>query len=506
MKNQILDRDSFVNEIYSKRTGDELNEGLFDFFKTLLKQEWSGVKSKNSEIKKKLEEADRLLSGFTLMKMKKSGQCAEIRQALCDFANTLYDSKAKELEDGKKLQKMLMGLKDKDKISAEDKETVKVAGDVGDYMKKFNIKDKALADKLTTYAKKITTLCKGDPDIRRWSDILRDDARNIINDLIIAEYEKIAEDEDKERVKKYKEKLDKQIKEKQAEVDKKNKEAQKKQDDAIKALEKERGDMLSKMGVTPIKNQTGDKAFNTLNSAYEDLWNEFGDKLGGGDDKNESHKYSFRNILNESEETEGGEDGDNKGADGPIPDEVKDIMGGDIHFGFNELKDNEKFTESTKNLLLTLKEFEVVHDAIDKSTQSGKTLKDTPSDAVHALFVGLIKLISNAVMGEAQLDDDAEMLLARCAIDSDKTLGYGLPLIDENKPDAGNIFVAISQQLSQAKDDEGIFDKKMLNTFKQSMSKMFDQIRKKAEELKEEREKENEKEAKKVEEEDKKDE
>ena len=238
MNNTILTRDSFVTEVYSKQDKNELNEGIFDFFKTLMKKEWNDIKSKNADIKKKLEEVDRGLKGFTLVKMKKSGACAEIRQQLCDFANTLWESKEKELEDGMKLQKMLMGLKDKDKVTSEDEENVANSGKISDYMKQFNVKDKALADKLSTYEKRINQTCKGDPDLTRWTDILKSEIRNIVNDMVIDVYDKTASDEEKKKAKEKREILRKQQEEQKKAIEKKDKENLKKQEDAIKKIEK----------------------------------------------------------------------------------------------------------------------------------------------------------------------------------------------------------------------------------------------------------------------------
>ena len=150
-----------------------------------------------------------------------------------------------------------------------------------------------------------------------------------------------------------------------------------------------------------------------------------------------------------------------------------------------------------------------VFDAVNKIVEDGKKLKETPSDAVQALYIGLSKLIQAAYLtNDGKLSDDTLELLARCAIDKDKTLGYGLPLIDPKKPKTGNVFVAITSTLTKI-DENGevgktINDKETLNRFRKNVIKMFDDIRKKAEELKGEREKEDEKEAKKAEEDAKK--
>ena len=119
-------------------------------------------------------------------------------------------------------------------------------------------------------------------------------------------------------------------------------------------------------------------------------------------------------------------------------------------------------------------------------------IKDVPSDAIQAMFVGLSQTIIYALTDEKiDAHKDVLNLLARCAIDSDKTLGYGLPPMDENKPEAGNIFTTLMQTLKDAKDEKGVFgdDKDVLNKFKQNISSIFDSIIKMVEKLKSDRKK-----------------
>lgn len=512
MDNKILTRDSFVNEVYSKRCENELNEGIFDFFKTLMKQEWSNVKSKDATIKQKLEQADKNLKGFTVLKMKKAGACAEIRQQLCDFANTLWEAKLKEFEDGKKLQKMLMGLKDKDKITSEDEETVSNSGKVSKYMKQFNIKDKSLADKLTNYETRINQACKGDPDLTRWANILKADIRNIVNDMIIEKYDKeeAETDKEKEAVKKAKEIEKAQIEAQKKEAEQKNKEQEKKQEEALKKIEKERTDVLASVGVKPLKNQTGDKAVSTLMGAFNNIKDQLqklaDDKKDENNDKNDdsskstvadSLKYSFKNVINESEENE------NKG----MSEDVKKILQSDLYFGLKQLSENENISDDGVNIIIA--EMSVVFDACEKlSTGELKNaIKQVPSDAIQAMFVGLAQTIVFALTNE-DINSHKEILdlLARCAIASDKTLGYGLPAMEEGNDKSGNVFTTIMQTLKDANDKAGVFKDKdeLLKKFKENITNIFDDITKKAEELKEARQKEDEKESNEVEKEDNK--
>ena len=64
---KILSRDNFINEVYTKRYSNNVNEGFFEFLKGLLKKQgWDDVKCSNEMIKSKLEELDNKLNGFTL--------------------------------------------------------------------------------------------------------------------------------------------------------------------------------------------------------------------------------------------------------------------------------------------------------------------------------------------------------------------------------------------------------------------------------------------------------
>ena len=177
-------------------------------------------------------------------------------------------------------------------------------------------------------------------------------------------------------------------------------------------------------------------------------------------------------------------------------------MGGDVYFGLNTLEKNEKLDD--KSVKIIVSEIKVVFNALKKLTSDSKfkeSLKDVPSDAIQAMFVGLSQTIIYALTDEKiDAHKDVLNLLARCAIDSDKTLGYGLPPMDENKPEAGNIFTTLMQTLKDAKDEKGVFgdDKDVLNKFKQNISSIFDSIVKMAEKLKSDRKKKDEQEANKV--------
>jgi hypothetical protein len=97
-------------------------------------------------------------------------------------------------------------------------------------------------------------------------------------------------------------------------------------------------------------------------------------------------------------------------------------------------------------------------------------------------------------------------LMARCAIDSNATIGFNLPLIDPKKPDNGNYYVAIMHEFKNndisSKEVEEVLKtlkkkevkiitneygdngKNLMKNFRQHMNSLFDDILKEAEEIK----------------------
>jgi hypothetical protein len=486
MSHNILNRDSFISEVYTHKTDNEMNEGLLDFFRAITKNEWSKIKSKNTSLRDSLKSIDDGLKGFSLMKIKNASQCAEVRQTITDFANTLLDSKIKEMEEGAKLQKLVMGLKDKDKVSDEDKKAIKNAGEVSSYMKQYDLKDKALVDKLKTYEKRINELSRENPNLLKWANIMKDEVRNLINDFIISEYEKNAKDNEKEkkRIERLKKANDEQKKQEEKEAQEKNKKEQEYQKKKIKQIEQERSNLLKSVGVKPLTNQTGDKAITTLNTSFDNLIKE--SLLL---ERKKSHKSKSKSTTSDETKDE---------SVIKLTDAIKKNLEGDIYFGFKNMMKSMDTNEITKEQIqYILSELNVVFDVVKEYTSK---FEDTPCDSVHAMFVGLTKAIQYGICGDKyKLDKNDINLLAKCAIDSDKTIGYGIPLLDDKKPDGGNIFTVIMQALKDAQDKKGVFknNKDLRNQFTDNMSTLFDQIFTTAKKLKEQQKKQDEADSKK---------
>ena len=74
-------------------------------------------------------------------------------------------------------------------------------------------------------------------------------------------------------------------------------------------------------------------------------------------------------------------------------------------------------------------------------------------------------------------DDDVVSLISKCAIDSDATIGFSLPLIDDKKPENGNVFVSILNKLRDAEIDVKYLEeitKTMSDEEKKSLAKNHD--------------------------------
>lgn len=409
MANIILKRDDFINEVYSRGNENELNEGILDFVRTLFRGEWKKVKTDDTQLRDKLEEVDRNLKGFAATKLKKSGPCALIRQALCDFASTLLKSKKKEFEDGIKLQKLLMSFKDKDDISYDDKRKIQGSSQISDYMKQFDIKDKSLAEKLKIYVKRINDATDGDEELVKWADIMLDEIKLIVNDEIIRLYDKTENTEKKDR-----------------ETEKAKEEA-KKEKEAREKLIKATDDDLSEENLKKIKEivEEREKALEGIKVKPMKL-----DPKGGTRTYNLLKKGFKEKIFSLVEK--------------PDENEIKKAFENDNFLGFKNFTTDDK--EKAKLLKTFINVVNVAFDTIDKinNNKSDEYFKDIPSDAVQALYAGLVCFIGNAIF-EKDLDEKTKILLARCAVGGDDTIGYGLHYLDDKKEQ--NIFVEVSQTL-----------------------------------------------------------
>lgn len=512
--NKILNRDEFGAEITKYRKGEEINEGLFQFLKSFFKEDWANIKSKNSVIKNKLEEIDKGLDGYTLLKRSNFDACSQYRQALCDFANAVFDQKMDELEKEKKSLKKVVGNEYNDDYENDYEPLNK---NVLSLMGKKGCKDKAMEAKVSDAADAVSDVLSKNSAIEPWARTLKRGIMNVINDAVIANAD--ASDEEKKKIE---DKIEKETEKVKQEVERENKENQAEQDKEIKALEKQRQDGMKAAGITDVlKNIDGTKATIQLKGEFDKMVKPLISSNSASSSESATSERLIYNNPNLEYLTEGHQ---------KIEKLVK-YFETDKHFGFPKIievlsddnsvdwstiaktnykkKDDESdedFANRIKKKVINIffQELNVLYGGIDEFNK-GDVLKDVPCDAIQSMFAGLALGVGYGLVGASDkkkfFSNDANIeIMARCCISGDATVGYSFPLVDEKKPDDGTVFVYLLGQLSNEENKHGVFSKKsdtkLLNTFKANMKKLYDIIKKKSEDLKKEADKENEKKAK----------
>ena len=378
----------------------------------------------------------------------------------------------------------------------------------------MNLKDKTLLDSLKKYKDNIATACKASPKLREYADQMLNTVEVFVNDVVLAELEK--KGLEKAKLEKERKKLEEKQKKLDAIRKKMDDEAKKAGEEAMKKISKERDDAFTKLGVKPIGPMDGDKAIDTISNEFKKVLSEFKDMK-----------------LNESAST----------------DYYSDILDGDTYLGIKnsigkinwdevnkDAPDKTKISADKFIIRVILSKINTVFNVISKDKLK-PMFKDIPSASAQAMMVALSNAVIYGFMGgNFKIDDDILSLLTKCAIDSDATIGFNLPLIDASKPENGNFFVSIMNQFrntdvsskeidsvvkttndkekklilkawkkykKNGTDEDALAEfadwgKNQMKEFKNNMAILFDDIVKKAKELKEKAQKERESEAAKA--------
>ena len=506
----LINREDYIKEYLrisdSIENENELYEGLlgtlFGGLKMLFKKDWANIKCKNPSVLEHLKAIDKSLGGYTMMKMQFSGECTTIRQNIADYFNDILDYKLAQIEKEEDPNKFL---KKEKKEKEENKEAKGVA-------KKLNLKDKTLLDSLDKYKSNINIACKPSPKLREYADMMLNSVETFVNDIVLAELEKKGLEKAKiEEEMKKNEEMRKKMKEEQK---KKNEESKKAEEEAMKKLAKERDDAIRSLGVKPIGAMDGDKAIDTIAKQYSDMLGEL--KKNG-------------NKVNESALTQ----------------DYLDVLKSDTYVGISksleelnwnaDKKEDEIYNKFT--IRVVLNKINTAFNIISND-ETKKFFKRVPSASVQAMMMSLSNAVLYGFVGDnfkIESDEARLSLMTKCAIDSDATIGFNLPLIDSKNPDNGNYFVSIMNQFRSAdissqevddaidmmtkeelKDIKSIWGKKkkskemsieefakefgpdLMKAFRQNMSNLFDMIVSKSKQIKEEVQKAREAEAAKA--------
>ena len=384
---------------------NELYEGLlstvFGGLKMLFKRDWANIKSKNPSVLEYLKDMDKRLAGYTMIKMQYSAECQNIRQNIADYFNDILEYKLLQIEKEENADKFI----EKEKTEKEEnKEETGIA-------KILNLKDKTLLESLKKYKDNISIQCKASPKLREYADQLLNSVTVFVNDIVLAELEKKGVD---------KAKLEEEKKKLEEETKKKDEEAKKANEDALKKIKEERDKALQDLGVKPIGDMGGDKAIDAIKKQFEDVLKNF-----------ETAK------VNES----------------ALPGNYGDILSGDTYIGLQksleeidwEAEGDEDFNELYNRLFIRVI-VNKINTAFEVILKSKDNFKEIPSASVQAMLVSLSNAIIYGYVGKKfniETNDARLSLMTKCAIDSDATIGFNLPLIDDKKPEDGNFFVSI---------------------------------------------------------------
>ena len=240
---KILKRDDFIILMEQKEYENlvSVNEGLlknlFGVVKNLFKKDWATIKG-DSQIIRVYKELDDNLSGFTMMKMSKKGECNKIRQELVDFACDWYDLKMnKAKEDG-----------------ADPKPA-----------KSMKFKNDTLRENIESMEKRIKDIAKDDEQMLKWANALKEGMKTVINRSILEDMK------DEEAKKDLEAKIAEDMK-KQEEI---NKVMEKWQNDQHKEIQTEREKLISNTKSTPIDaNLSGDKAIQNFYDEFDKIKND----------------------------------------------------------------------------------------------------------------------------------------------------------------------------------------------------------------------------------------
>ena len=240
---KILKRDDFIILMEQKEYENlvSVNEGLlknlFGVVKNLFKKDWATIKG-DSQIIRVYKELDDNLSGFTMMKMSKKGECNKIRQELVDFACDWYDLKMNKAK--------------------EDGTDPKPA-------KSMKFKNDTLRENIESMEKRIKDIAKDDEQMLKWANTLKEGMKTVINRSILEDMK----DEDAKK------ELEAKIAEDMKKQEEINKVMEKWQNDQLKEIQSEREKLISNTKSTPIDaNLSGDKAIQNFYDEFDKIKND----------------------------------------------------------------------------------------------------------------------------------------------------------------------------------------------------------------------------------------
>lgn len=401
---KILKRDDFIILMEQKEYENlvSVNEGLlknlFGVVKNLFKKDWATIKG-DSQIIRVYKELDDNLSGFTMMKLSKKGECNQIRQELVDFACDWYDLKMNKAK--------------------EDGTDPKPA-------KSMKFKNDTLRENIEHLNKKIRDIAGKDEQMIKWAETLRDDMKIVINRSILEDIK------DEEAKKELEAKIAEETK-KQEEI---NKVMEKWQNDQLKEIQTEREKLISDAQATPITEGSGDKAIGSLEDDYKNTKT---------NDEPDVKKISKDELL-----------------------------------GLKSIFTKDDLDGDKDSISKTYKILDSFYDSLNKDLDK---FKEVPAQSVQAMCIAVNAFVKICIFGDEKYDNLLP-IMTKCAIVSDGTVSYNLPLNDQEGDKLGNYFTdTVGAIVNDIKKDPEKYD--VPDEFVDNADKLFQMIVSGAKKLKE---------------------
>ena len=298
----------------------------------------------------------------------------------------------------------------------------------------MKFKNDTLRENLENVERKIKEIAGDDEQMLKWADTLKKDMKLVINRSI---YEEVKDEETRK-------KLEKQNAEDARKQETINKEMEKFQNEQLKEIQQDRERLISDLEASPMKpdDLLGDKAIQNLSGEF--------DKIRKAKDN--------RTRLIQKDEVLG----------------FKSIFK-DVDFESAEFKKTYKMLDSFYTALND-------NEVMQKFTE-------TPGQSVQAMCIAVSAFVKNCVFGDTDYGK-ALPLMAKCAVISDGTVSYNLPLNGKEGDEAGNYFTDIVKIITDGKlkDSKGK-EIKLPDNFKTSSKTLMNKIVSEAEKLKDDADK-----------------
>lgn len=366
---KILNRDEFIREIYEPMMEQKKYDEIHAINEGLLKNLFCKVKNLFVDDWKKISGDETIKNAYKEMDDKLTGYVT-MKMSNRDSCNEIRQ----ELVD------FACMWYDKKKNSLKDGKTPKVAANM-----KF--KDEALQEGMEKCEKRIKDIAGENAEMAKWAEILLDNMKTIINQSIVAELD------DEEAKKEYEEQIKKDLQD----SEKRNQMMEEISNKWLEEIQKERESFISDAGGSPMAaDLLGDKA-------CQNIYGDFG-KIG----------KIFAEVIKDGASDEQKKDAANN---------LKKAMSDDTMLAFKTLfsEDDMKKADEFKVSLMLMNSF------YEELNKNAKNFKDTPGQSVQAMCISINSFVKNSVYGGEDYGNCLP-LMAKCAINSDATVGYALPL------------------------------------------------------------------------------